>query len=70
MNSGSRPTTDDATYAVGRYLEAELGEGPIALDFNRATNPWCAYSEHYNCPVPPRDNAVPVAVRAGEKRPH
>ncbi len=64
------PTNDEATYAVGRYLEAELGDGPVALDFNRATNPWCAYSEHYNCPVPPADNAVPVPVRAGEMRPH
>lgn len=64
------PTNGEDTYAVGRYLEAEIGDGPVTLDFNRATNPWCAYSEHYNCPVPPADNVVPVAVRAGEKSAH
>ena len=61
-------TTGHATYPVGRYLEVQLPEsGSVALDLNRATNPWCAYSEHYNCPIPPADNALPVAVEAGEQ---
>ena len=37
----------------------------MRLDFNRATNPLCAYSEHYNCPIAPKPNHLPVAIRAG-----
>jgi uncharacterized protein (DUF1684 family) len=33
----------------------------------RAYYPWCAYSEYYSCPLPPRENWLPVAIRAGEK---
>ena len=66
------PLTDETSgtdsYPVGRYLQVVVPkEGAAALDFNRLTNPWCAYSEHYNCPVPPTDNAVPVALTVGEK---
>lgn len=61
-------TTGDRSYPVGRYLEVALPElDPPVLDFNRATNPWCAYSEHYNCPIPPAENRLPVAVEAGEQ---
>ena len=42
-------------------------EGAPVLDLNRLTNPWCAYSEHFNCPVPPAENRLPVAVEAGEE---
>jgi uncharacterized protein (DUF1684 family) len=63
------PTNGESTYTVGRYLDAELVDGQATLDFNRATNPWCAYSEHYNCPVPPAGNALGMAVQAGEKVP-
>lgn len=68
------PFTDlsngDSTYPVGRYLSVEPprdGEDAVALDFNRATNPWCAYAEHYNCPVPPAQNRLGSAVSAGER---
>ncbi|MEM7154864.1 MAG: DUF1684 domain-containing protein [Myxococcota bacterium] len=66
------PLTDETSgtdsYPVGRYLQVVVpSSGPAVLDFNRLTNPWCAYSEHYNCPVPPADNAVPVALEGGEK---
>jgi len=61
-------TTGVTTYPVGRYLEVDAPvDGVAALDFNRATNPWCAYSEHYNCPIPPTENALPFAVTAGEQ---
>ncbi len=61
-------TTGEQSYPVGRYLEVEVGDDGVAvLDFNRATNPWCAYSEHYNCPVPPADNRLSHAVLAGER---
>jgi uncharacterized protein (DUF1684 family) len=36
------------------------------LDFNFAYNPACAFSDHYNCPIPSQANTLPVAIRAGE----
>jgi hypothetical protein len=64
-------TSGKETYPVGRYLDpVALGDGRYLLDFNLAYNPACAYSEHYNCPIPPRHNRLNVAVRAGEKDPH
>jgi uncharacterized protein (DUF1684 family) len=63
-------TTGKETYPVGRYVEAEkVGEDRYALDFNRAYNPTCAFSPLYNCPIPPRENVLSVAVRAGERDP-
>jgi uncharacterized protein len=64
-------TTGKGTYEVGRYLDpVALGDGRYVLDFNRAYNPACAYSEDYNCPIPPKTNQLKVAVRAGEKDAH
>ena len=64
-------TTGKETYGVGRYVDPErLPDGRFVLDFNRAYNPACAFSEHYNCPIPPRANALKVAIRAGEKDAH
>lgn len=63
-------TTGHESYPVGRYVDAEpLGGDRYALDFNRAYNPTCAFSPLYNCPIPPRENVLPVAVRAGERDP-
>jgi uncharacterized protein len=64
-------TSGHESYAAGRYLELELPpeQDQLRLDFNRATNPLCAYSEHYNCPMPPRFNSLPIAIRAGAKAP-
>ena len=60
-------TTGHDTYAVGRYVDADsLGGDRYVLDFNRAYNPTCAFSPLYNCPIPPRENVLPVAIRAGE----
>jgi uncharacterized protein (DUF1684 family) len=56
-------TTGRGSYAAGRYLEPNAGE--TVLDFNRATNPLCAYSEHYNCPMPPAFNRLDVEIAAG-----
>lgn len=61
-------TTGKETYGAGRYLDLEAPQdGVYSVDFNRAYNPLCAYTHVYNCPIPPRENALPVAVRAGEK---
>lgn len=63
-------TSGHESYTAGRYLEPTLpADEQLELDFNRATNPLCAYSEHYNCPIPPRANHLGVAVRAGAMAP-
>jgi uncharacterized protein (DUF1684 family) len=59
-----------SSYAAGRYLELEGPTGAsVVLDFNRATNPLCAYSEHYNCPMPPAFNRLEAAIEAGARAP-
>jgi uncharacterized protein (DUF1684 family) len=61
-------TTGDETYAAGRYLDLGPPEnGVYTLDFNRAYNPLCAYTDVYNCPIPPQENALTIAVKAGER---
>jgi uncharacterized protein (DUF1684 family) len=60
-------TSGKETYASGRYIDLrENTTGMYELDFNRAYNPSCAYSEGFSCPVPPPENTLEVAVRAGE----
>ena len=60
-------TSGKESYGLGRYVEAEsLPDGRFIVDFNRAYNPACAVSEHYNCPIPPEGNSLPVEIRAGE----
>ncbi|HEY3405997.1 MAG TPA: DUF1684 domain-containing protein [Ohtaekwangia sp.] len=60
------------TYGAGRYLDITKvqGSNTITLDFNQAYNPYCAYNESYSCPIPPRENLLKVAIRAGEKNYH
>ncbi len=65
-------TSGEATYGAGRYLDLEkerhyLGDDVWILDFNEAYNPTCAYSERYECPLPPTENWLKVAIEAGEK---
>ena len=58
------------SYGAGRYVDGaitDIRNGSMVLDFNKAYNPYCAYSAGYNCPIPPRENDLPVAIRAGEK---
>ncbi len=58
------------TYGAGRYLEPEaLGGNRFHVDFNRAYNPYCAYSPDWSCPITPAENRVKVHIRAGEKIP-
>ena len=66
-------TNGHDTYGGGRYLDVPLPapEAKTAeLDFNRAYNPFCAYNNAYSCPVPPAENRLQVAIRAGEKAFH
>lgn len=65
-----KDTTNGAeTYGGGRYLDLRLNDirdGKLIIDFNKAYNPYCAYSGGYTCPIPPKENHLTVAVRAGE----
>jgi hypothetical protein len=64
-------TTGKETYSVGRYLDPEpRPDGRYVLDFNKCYDPACAYSEHYNCPIPPKENRLAVAIRAGQMDAH
>jgi uncharacterized protein len=61
-------TTGKETYPAGRYLDIERSPtGIYMVDFNRAFNPYCYYNPTYDCPYPPKENRLPVAIRAGEK---
>jgi uncharacterized protein len=61
-------TSGRDTYGPGRYLTLELNEQDVyEVDFNRAFNPYCAYTDEYECGFPPAENDLPVAVRAGER---
>lgn len=62
-------TSGDETYGGGRYLwfDAPDEQGRVVLDFNLAYNPPCVWTAYATCPLPTRDNRLPVAVEAGEK---
>jgi uncharacterized protein (DUF1684 family) len=59
------------TYAACRFLSVKVANerGEVELDFNRATNPPCAYTDFATCPLPPPSNRLSVRVTAGEKAP-
>ena len=61
-------TNGDTTYGGGRYIDVEISEiqeGKVIIDFNKAYNPYCAYSKHYNCPIPPANNFLETPIKAG-----
>ena len=63
-------TSGAETYGAGRYLDINKvpgGSATITLDFNNAYNPYCAYDYSYSCPLPPRENLLNAAIKAGEK---
>jgi uncharacterized protein (DUF1684 family) len=58
------------TYKGGRYLDLDrTSTGLYDLDFNRAFHPFCVYNTSYDCPIPPRENRLAIAITAGEKLP-
>jgi len=60
-------TSGVETYPPGRFLYADPpADGAVILDFNRAVNPPCAYTAFATCPLPPPQNALALAVTAGE----
>jgi uncharacterized protein len=62
-------TSGKETYSAGRYLYADppSADGRVTLDFNRAYSPPCAFTKYATCPLPPRQNRLPVRVEAGER---
>lgn len=62
-------TTGESTYGAGRYLHYEgIPEGTEwVIDFNKLYNPYCAYSDRYECPQVPEPNHLPIAIEAGIK---
>ncbi|HVO12127.1 MAG TPA: DUF1684 domain-containing protein [Vicinamibacteria bacterium] len=61
-------TSGQETYPSGRFLYADLPrDGKVTLDFNQAYNPPCAFTAYATCPLPPRQNILPVRIPAGEK---
>jgi hypothetical protein len=63
-------TSAHGTYAAGRFLYAAMPkDGKVVLDFNRAVNPPCAFTLYATCPLPPRQNLLPIAITAGERDP-
>ncbi|MBW3631651.1 MAG: DUF1684 domain-containing protein [Chloroflexi bacterium] len=58
----------EETYEIGRYLEPQSRpDGTLDIDFNYSYNPFCAYGDEWSCPIPPEENRVGVAIRAGER---
>ena len=63
-------TAGDTTYRPSRFLYVEKKPKPnesFTLDFNRAYNPPCAFSEFTTCPLPPQQNILKTRIEAGEK---
>lgn len=64
------PSNGDTSYGGGRYLDIPreiLQADTVIIDFNLAYNPLCAYSDGFNCPIPPTENHLDFPVHAGEK---
>jgi uncharacterized protein (DUF1684 family) len=60
-------TAGKETYGAGRFFYAELPrDGQVVLDFNKAYTPPCAFTRFATCPLPPRQNLLPVRIEAGE----
>jgi uncharacterized protein (DUF1684 family) len=62
-------TSGYETYGGGRYIDLSISDiknNSYLIDFNKSYNPYCAYTTGYNCPIPPKENDMPVSVKAGE----
>ncbi len=61
-------TSGDGSYGGGKYIDLIIPVGDkIIIDFNKAYNPYCAYSYRYSCPIPPKENDLLVRIEAGVK---
>ena len=65
----SDETSGKETYEASRFMTAPvLDNGRVDMNFNRATNPPCAYMPFATCPLPPPENRLPIRIEAGEKK--
>ncbi len=63
------PTSTSTTYGAGRFLYTPFAkDGTLDLDFNKAENPPCVFTAYATCPLPPKQNVLPLAIPAGELR--
>jgi peptide deformylase len=66
-------TNGQESYSGGRYIDLSTDDikgNNVEIDFNKAYNPYCAYSNGYRCPVPPVENNLETKIMAGEKAFH
>jgi uncharacterized protein len=64
-------TAGKETYGAGRFLDTDLPkDGKVVLDFNKAYNPPCVFTDYATCPLPPKENHLNVRIEAGEKKYH
>lgn len=65
-------TNGEESYASGRFLNIPKPDAnnQTVIDFNKAYNPPCAFSEFSTCPIPTKANTLPIKVKAGEKKVH
>ena len=64
----SDATSGNESYIGGRYIDLRIPAGnTIAIDFNTAYNPYCAYNSQYSCPKVPLENDLDIAIEAGVK---
>lgn len=66
----SDETSGWETYGGGRFLEVDNvdSNGITYIDFNKAYNPPCAFSDYATCPLPPQQNKLKLRIEAGEKK--
>ena len=61
-------TSGNSSYPPGRYLRTEKRQGnSVVIDFNKAYNPPCAFTDYATCTLPPQQNHLPIAMEVGEK---
>jgi hypothetical protein len=63
-------TNGTSSYGGGRFIDLEIpknGSTTIEIDFNKSYNPYCAYNHKYSCPIPPKENTLPIKIEAGVK---
>jgi hypothetical protein len=61
-------TSGKTTYAASRFVYSDLPkDGKVELDFNKAYNPPCVFTDYATCPLPPAQNRLSLAITAGEQ---
>lgn len=62
-------TNGETTYPSGRFIMVKQpnADGYTTIDFNKAYNPPCAFTDFATCPLPPKQNILPISILAGEK---